>query len=1074
MALRGTTPPATNCPHCNTAIEQPKHGGRPRKYCSKAACRKAESRAAQKAKLLESEQEQRNELARIWEQFDDLTREHLDTIALSGGLKAARRATEALLHVLASQGKHQQEEIASYLGQVTTKGTRALQTPANYTQVSRQQVPGEPADVSSAPPAASRLPSPHMAITVDHSLSLFQTKLSRPRSRSDLIPRARLFERLNAGLGGKVTLIAAPAGFGKTTLLVEWLKTSDHQTAWLSLDEHDNELRLFVQSLAAALRTVFPDAFGATASLLTAPHFPLPDRLAALLINELADVPDDVILVLDDYHLIHASEVHTLLTLLIEHLPLQLHLVLISRSDPPLPLASWRARGQLNELRRTDLRFTLSETEAFLTGVLGQEVAHETAMALAERTDGWIAVLRLAALSLRSAPDTAAFLERLRHSPDRSVSSYLVEEILSRQAPFVQELLEQMSLLEQFCAALCVAVMRHDTSNAQVQVTLDWLERSHALLVPLDEHQGWYRFHHLFQPVLQQRLQEHSSTEELAMLHRRVSAWYTEQGLIEEAIRHALAAGEVAAATSLVEAHFFRAFEQEQWVQMERWLGLLPEEQIQGSPVLLVARAWILQAHGELKDFPRLLTAAERLLAMSRSDASDLDDPKHKLLHALIATQWSQFQYFTGQFQASLESARSALAWLPPEEEYIESLVLTFLAWSNQACGQEEVALLELNNALKERSMHLTSTARLLFTQGWVYLAAGKWPQVEHTARHLLQLAQQADLTLSQHNAHWLLGMVYYEWNNLDAAVYHFSVVIANQHQAHFWAVQEAMRGLALAYQAQGLGTRAQENARGLLEWVQEQHNIRELMTSYAFCGQLALLQDEVEQAEQWLELAGEQKVWGPMIFLEDPPITTAWLLLVKGDEPSIAKGQALLDKLLQHVQAIHSTRKTIKVLALRAWADVLQGREAEALEVLERALALARPGGFIRTFADLLPLTNVLHKLRKHRKTHQTGDKTLDAYLHRILAAMSHTATPPGSKEELLRQEGLEPLTARELQILHLLDKDLPNKDIARALVVTPGTIRVHTTNLYRKLGVNHRRAAVTLAKALGLLTTN
>ena len=346
--------------------------------------------------------------------------------------------------------------------------------------------------------------------------------------------------------------------------------------------------------------------------------------------------------------------------------------------------------------------------------------------------------------------------------------------------------------------------------------------------------------------------------------------------------------------------------------------------------------------------------------------------------------------------------------------------------------------------------------------------------QVEHTARHLLQLAQKADLALSQHWAHWLLGMVHYEWNNLDAAVYHFSVVIANQHQAHFWAVQEAMRGLALAYQAQGLGTRAQENARGLLEWVQEQHNMPLLVTAYAFCGRLALLQDEVEEASQWLEMAGEQEVRGPMLFLEDPPITKAWLLLVKGDEPSIAKGQALLDKLLQHVEAMHNTRKTINVLALQAWAYDLQGRVVEALEVLERALALARPGGFIRTFADLLPLAKVFQERRKHRKTHQTGDKTLDAYLQRILAAMSHTATPPGSKEELLRQEGFEPLTARELQILHLLDKDLSNKEIARALVVTTGTVRVHTTNLYRKLGVNHRRAAVTLAKALGLLTTN
>ena len=315
---------------------------------------------------------------------------------------------------------------------------------------------------------------------------------------------------------------------------------------------------------------------------------------------------------------------------------------------------------------------------------------------------------------------------------------------------------------------------------------------------------------------------------------------------------------------------------------------------------------------------------------------------------------------------------------------------MQFLAWSCQACGQEEVAHLELRQAMEELSAYPVFTARLLFAQAPVYLAAGKLHQVEHTARHLLRIAQEADLAVSQHFAHWLLGVVHYEWNKLDAAVYHFSVVIANQHQAHFWVVQDAMRGLALAYQAQGLGAQAQETARTLLELVQEQHNMGDLRLAYAFCGQLALLQDEVEQAEQWLEMAGEQEVRGPMMFLEDPPISTAWMLLAKGDEVSVAQGQALLDKLLQHVEAMHSTRKTIQVLALQAWAYDLQGRESEALEVLERALALARPGGFIRTFADLQPLARLLHELRKRRKARQEVDRKVGHVPPR----------PPGSHE--------------------------------------------------------------------------
>jgi len=934
-----------------------------------------------------------------------------------------------------------------------------------------EPVAGEAAGVPSTPSAAFGQPSPRLALTVDHPMVLLQTKLYRPRTRSDLISRARLLDRLNVGLGGYVTLVSAPAGFGKTTLLAQWVQTIDHPTAWLSLDEHDNEPRVFVQSLVAALQSAVPDMFQGIASLLEAPRFPSVNQIVPLFINDLADLPDDVVLVLDDYHLIRNHDIHSLLELLIEHLPPQLHLVLISRSDPLLPLARWRARGYLNELRPTDLRFTLEETEAFLTHELGGAAAKETAVSLEERSGGWIAILRLAALSLRNTAHPAVFMEQFHKYTDHSVSKYLVEEVLAQLAPAVQEFLVKTAVLEQFCAELCAAVMGSDSSQSQVQATLDYIEHANLFLVPLDERRGWYRYHHLFKQLMQQRLQEQSSKEELATLHLRASAWYAEQGLIEEAIAHTLEAGDAPGAASLVEAHFLSAFEQQQLVALERWLHLLPEDQIQSSPGLLFARVWILQIHGQLTDLPRLLTAAEQLLATSGSDTSSRENLDSRILYALIALGWSFLQYFAGQAQASLESARSALAWLPPDRVDVVSLIMQFLAWSYQACGQEEVALHELKQAMKELSAHLTITARLLFSQAVVYLAAGKLHQVEHTARHLLRVAQQADLSVSQQFAHWLLGVVYYEWNELDTAVYHFSVVIAHQHLAHFWVVRDALCGLALTYQAQGLATQAQETARTLLALAQEQHNIRELMTSYAFCGRLALLQGEVEQSEQWLELAGEQVVLGPMPFFEDPPFTKAWLLLAKGDEVSMAEGQALLIHLFQHVEAMHSTRKTINVLALQAWAYDLQGRENEALEVLERALALARPGGFIRAFADLPSLGKVLHELRKRRKARKVLDRAEDTYLQHILEAIRSRAAPTVPTEALLQQEGLEPLTDRELQILYLLDNDLTNKEIARELVLTTGTIKVHTSNVYRKLSVNNRRAAVSLAKALGLL---
>jgi LuxR family maltose regulon positive regulatory protein len=841
--------------------------------------------------------------------------------------------------------------------------------------------------------------------------SLLQTKLYRPRSGSHLISRARLLERLNAGLGGKVTLVCAPAGFGKTMLLAEWVQTIERPTAWLSLDEHDNELAVFVYSLTAALQTVFPDAFQATASLLSAPHFPPPHRVAPLLSNDLADVPEELILVLDDYHLIGNSDVHTLLELLITHLPPQVHLALATRSDPPLPLVRWLAKGYLNELRRTDLRFTLEETQAFLARVLGNGLARQTAFALEERTDGWIALLQLAALSLRGTANPAAFMERLGHSPHDSINRYLLEEVLDQQAPCVRALLERMSVLEQCCAQVCIAISGDNFPREQMQATLEWLERSSLFLVPLDDRQGWYRFHPLFQRLLQQRLREHACAEELARLHQRASAWYAEQGLIDEALHHALAAGDNSGAASLVEAHFHWAFEQEQWGLLERWLYLLPEDQIQGSPCLLLARVWTMQAHGQVTDFPRLLTVVEQLLATSDSGAPDRDDPQHRLLQAVTAISWCQLQYFTGRAEASLERARSALRWNRPGEEYLASLALMYLALANQATGQENRALVTLQEALRDHWTHLTSAVRLLFAQALVFLAAGKLHQVEHTAGHLLQLAQKADLAMSQMWAHWLLGLVKYEWNNLDAAVTHFSIVVANQHQAHSWAVQEAMYSLAFAYQAQGRDGEAQKTARALLDFVQDQHNLRDLLTASAFCGRLALLQDEVEEASQWLGMAGEQDVLvGPMTSFEIPALTRIWLLLAKGDDANVAAGQALLSHLLQYVEAIHSTRKTIQVLALQARAYDLQGRETEALAALERALVLARPGGFIRTFADFSQLFNVLQELRKRTRNQQAVDKKLEAYLKRILMAMNPLAAHAMLREELLRQEGLEP----------------------------------------------------------------
>jgi LuxR family maltose regulon positive regulatory protein len=440
----------------------------------------------------------------------------------------------------------------------------------------------------------------------------------------------------------------------------------------------------------------------------------------------------------------------------------------------------------------------------------------------------------------------------------------------------------------------------------------------------------------------------------------------------------------------------------------------------------------------------------------------------------MIAALWCIFQFFTGPTQAGLESAQSALEWMRTGKGYLGHLALAYLALSDQGAGHEDIALVELNNTLRAQSANLSNCAHLLFAQALMYMSAGKLQHVEQTAQHFLRLSQEADLAMSQSWAHSLLGYAHYEWNNLDMAAYHFSAVVANLPHTHHWAAQEAMYGLALVYRAQGLHTQAKETTDALLEFVQRRNSISSLMPIYAFQGQLALLRDDVESAERWVEMAGEQWALSPLVSFAIPPITKAHLLLTRGDEPGVEQGQEILAMLLQPGSSMRSTRKMIQALALQAIAYDLQGRVTEALDTLERAIELARPGGFIRAFADLPPLVKLLQELRKRRKACQATDNRLDTYLQRLLVAMNPTALQAVSTQELMRQKGLEPLTNRELQILRLLSKDLTNKEIARELVVTSGTIKAHTNSIYRKLSVKNRRSAVTLCKSLDLLAAN
>ncbi len=524
--------------------------------------------------------------------------------------------------------------------------------------------------------------------------TLLLTKLNRPRLPRDLVERARLVEWLNHDIDRPLILVCAPAGFGKSTLVGTWLEhmsagkgenSISLPSAWLSLDEDDSDLNLFLRYFISALRTIFNDACEETLALLQARQQPPQTVLSSTFSNELEKLPGECILVLDDYHTIHSVEVPNLLGELVRHWPKQLHLVLISRISPPLPLDSLRAKGMISEIRTRDLRFTTEETADYLNRTQFALMSRDVLPLLEERFEGWPAGLHLAAISFRSAESQEAVLSALS-SENPNITGYLVEEVLTRNFPAIQTFLLKTSILDRFSVSLCEAVIGEIDATWNARLCLDWLERAEMFIISLDNQQEWYRYHHLFQELLQQRLSTEAAPGEVADLHRRASTWFEEQGLLDEALHHALAAGDLDLAARQMISGLRDVLNHEDRPTLERWLHMLPEEMIQQSPGLLMIKAWAFQFTWRLDLQVQALQQVESLLGTEVGASLPADDLQ--LLHGQIAIVKSQQRYFSNQLTEAIEICRQALTLLPSSWIFARGGAMMYLGMSMQANGQ--------------------------------------------------------------------------------------------------------------------------------------------------------------------------------------------------------------------------------------------------------------------------------------------------------------------------------------------------------------------------------------------------
>ncbi|MEO8393683.1 MAG: LuxR C-terminal-related transcriptional regulator [Chloroflexota bacterium] len=892
-------------------------------------------------------------------------------------------------------------------------------------------------------------------------LPILATKLYVPTPRTRGVPRPRLIVRLNEGQHRKLTLISAPAGFGKTTLVSEWLAGGERPIAWLSLDKGDNDPTRFLIYLVAALQKMTVNLGEGVLTVLQSPQpTPIETVLTALL-NEITILADTFVLVLDDYHVIDARPIDHALTFLLEHLPAQMHLVITTREDPQLPLARLRVQDQLTELRAADLRFIPAEAAEFLGHVMDLNLSAEDVATLERRTEGWVAGLQLAALSMRGHQDIPGFIQAFA-GDHRYIVDYLVEEVLERQPERVRSFLLQTAVLDRLNGPLCDAV----TGQPEGKERLEALERGNFFVVALDDKRHWYRYHHLFADVLSAHLLE-EQPDQVATLHRRASVWYEQHDLPSDAIRHALAAEDFERAATLIERAMPAMSRNRQEATLLEWLQALPDELLHYRPVLTVAYAHVLMASGELEGVEERLRDAEWRLDTPAAAMVIVDEEEFRRLPGRIAIARAGIALAQGDVPGAMTYARRVLDLAPEDEHLTRGGAAGFLGLAFWTSGDLEAAHRTYADGMAslKKAGNLSDAINGAITLAAIRMTQGRLHQAMRTYEEGLQLAtaQGEPFLRGEADMHVGISELHLERNDLNAATQHllrsrelgeFAGFPQNRYR---WYV-----AMARLRDAEG----DFDGALNLLDEAERLYmsdfspNVRPIA---ALKARVWVAQGRLGEALDWArerELSSEDDL-GYVREFEHITLARVLIAQYKRDHATHFSGEAmgLLERLLQAAEGGERTRSIIEILVLQALAYQMHGDIPAALVPLERALTLAEPEGYVRLFVDEgAAMTILLEKAAKYG--------IAPNYVRQILTAFGKLEDRPPVNQSLI-----DPLSERELDVLRLLGTDLDGPEIARQLVVSLNTLRTHTKNIYTKLGVNSRREAVHRADELSLL---
>jgi LuxR family maltose regulon positive regulatory protein len=911
--------------------------------------------------------------------------------------------------------------------------------------------------------------------------SILATKLYIPPARSQLVLRPRLIERLNEGhpLGRKLTIISAPAGFGKTTLISEWVAGCDRPIAWLSLDDGDSDPIRFLIYLVTALQTIAPNVGEVVLSLLRSPQPPPTESILIALLNEITTIQDNFIFVLDDYHLTDSKAVDNALTFLVEHQPPQMHLVITTREDPNLPLAQLRARGKLTELRIADLRFTAAEAGEFLNKVMGLNLSAENISVLEARTEGWIAGLQLAALSMQGHQDVSGFIQAFA-GDHRYIVDYLVEEVLQRQPEPIRNFLLQTAILERLNGPLCDAI----TSQSGGKARLETLQRGNFFLIPLDDKRHWYRYHHLFADVLHMHLMT-EQPDQVPALHQRASEWYEQNDSPADAIRHALAGADFERAAKLIELAIPAMSKSRQEAALLGWLKSLPNELIRARPFLSVAYAHVLLDGGEIDGVDDRLRDAEQWLGTTADGHAQSGAPSAAMivvdneafyrLPGAIAVARAGLSLARGDVADTMKYARQVLDLLPEDDHLNRGGAAGFLGLAAWTGGDLESAHRAFAEGMAQLQMagNISDAIGGAITLADIRMAQGRLREAMSTYEQALQLAKKQGAIVPRGTSDMYVGLseLHREHNDLHAATQ--DLLRSKDLGEHTGFPQNRYRfpvAMARIRESQG----DLDGALDLLDEAERLYvssfspNVRPVA---ALKTRVWIAQDSLGEALDWVQKNG-LSTHDELTYLhefEHITLVRFFLARYKSDNTdNISETIGFLERLLKAAQEGGRTGSVIEILILQALAHQAQGDVPAALVPLQQALTLAEPEGYICTFLDEgLPMAQLILEASKRGIMPDYTGKLLVAFEAQGQGNVSASPIPaPRASQSLI-----EPLSQREIEVLRLFKTELSGPEIANQLVIGLSTVRTHTKSIYSKLNVNDRRAAVKRATELGLI---